>query len=330
MQQETLISDFRKKAMTSQIADVSVVIPVYNRPDLLEQVLECLSAQTYSTHRMEVLVCDDGSTDDLSPTLQKYSDRLPLMQHLRQTNKGPSAARNLGTANTSAPVLIYMDSDILPKPDVVAKLVESMKQNSDWAGAEAKIVPTGGEPNLLWDAPVCESGGVFLTAAIIYRTELLRQVGGFDESFHRAACEDVELAVRIMPFGKIGFVEDAVVEHPRRRRTFSYYWKKRSDWKYVTKLALRHGFMGWPGRDTNWPRLRVAFAAIISQPANRLITACRTFFRQPVVGLTIGLHAVFGSICGAVALPEVVTASNPAKCDFLKSHAVRHNTSRAA
>ena len=86
--------------------------------------------------------------------------------------------------------------------------------------------PIGGSAGPLWDAPVCENGGVFLTAAIAYRRDLLLKVGGLDESFLRAACEDVDLAARLLPYGQIGFVPAAKVQHPRRRKTFAMYWKK--------------------------------------------------------------------------------------------------------
>ncbi|MCR9198651.1 MAG: glycosyltransferase [Planctomycetaceae bacterium] len=294
---------------------VSIVIPVYNRPDLLADVLRGLTQQTCDVSEMQVLVCDDGSTDDLSPIVRQYSAQLPV-QLLRQENSGPAAARNLGIRHAGADVVLFLDSDVLPDPDLVKSLLSGLQDHPDWAGAEARVVPVDGEPTPLWDAPVCESGGVYLTAAIAYRTGILRQVGGMDEAFKRAACEDVELAARVLPHGPIGFVPAASVRHPRRRKTLRMFWKKREDWRYVLYLALRHGFIGWPENQCAQPRLRLIWCALVTQPAGRLLSSLSLLRRQPVSGLQVAGHAVFSWLCGAAAVPTLLTASCPQLRDY--------------
>lgn len=300
----------------SAVGGVSVVIPVFNRPDLLRDVLNGLDNQTVAKSELEILICDDGSTEDLSPVIQEFRKKLPGLKHIRQLNKGPAAARNLGIRNASAPIVLFLDSDVLPDAALIERLTRALDDNPDWIGAEARVEPIEGEDNILWDAPVCRYGGVYLTAAIAYRRRQLLQSGGFDESFRRAACEDVELAARMLPFGPIGFVRDAVIEHPRRRKTLRMYWNKRQDWKYVLYLAQRHEFVAWPGNVTRRPRLRLLYCALCSQPAGRLLGAARLVLTQPRNGLVAATHALFSWFCGLAATTDIMTAKVPT----LKNH----------
>lgn len=296
---------------------VSIVIPVFNRPDLLRHVLAGLAQQTISPAAMEILVCDDGSTDDLTPAIQEFTGRLPGLVHLRQVNRGPAAARNLGTRCATTPVVLYLDSDVLPDATLVEKLLAGLSHNPHWAGAEARVLPVEGEDNPLWDAPLCEEGGVYLTAAIAYRRSVLVKAGGFDENFLRAACEDVELAARILPHGEIGFVPEAAVRHPRRRKSFLMYWKKRKDWRYVLYLAQRHGFIGWPGNKSARPRMRLLWCALVTQPAGRLLDSFRFMMSAPANGVRAAAHAVFSWFCGLAAVPDLLTATVPQQRDYL-------------
>jgi GT2 family glycosyltransferase len=304
----------------SRLFGVSVIIPVYNRPNLLEKVLRGLEAQSISADVVEVFVCDDGSTEDVKDVVDKYKKGLPHLKYLYQHNQGPAAARNLGTRQASAEFVIYLDSDVLPEPDFIEKLLNEIQKHPEWVGAEGRVLPCGGDANLLWDAPVCDAGGVYLTAAIIYRRDVLEKIGGFDQAFLRAACEDVELAARAMKYGKIGFVRDAVVHHPRRRKTFRYYWDKRRDWRYVLFLALRHDFIAWPANPTRSPRLKLIWCALVTQPGGRLLGGLRLFTQRPGPGLIATVHALFSWLCGMWAVPDILFASEPPVRDYLKEN----------
>lgn len=303
---------------------VSVVIPTFNRPDLLRKVLDGLTQQTYHAKQFEVLVCDDGSTVDLTPVIEEFSPQLPGLRLLRQKNQGPAAARNLGIAESRAPLVLFLDSDVLPQAKLIEYLAQAMNRNPAWIGAEARVQPCDGEDNVLWDAPICDAGGVFLTAAIVYRRDALSACGGFDQGFLRAACEDVELAARMLDHGKIGFVKEACVLHPRRRRTFRYYWNKRKDWRYLLYLGLRHGFIGWPANKTNSPRVRLLWCALVTQPLGRLIGSLKLLLRQPNAGIVAVGHALFSWICGLFAVPDLVWSDVPMQRDYLKKELQQH------
>ncbi len=105
---------------------VSIVIPTYNRGDLLGAALESVFAQTYK--RVEVIVVDDGSSDNTPEVVQPYLDRLI---YLRKTNGGLSSARNAGMRRASGTYMALMDSDDLCEPERLALGVAYLERNPD-------------------------------------------------------------------------------------------------------------------------------------------------------------------------------------------------------
>jgi len=290
----------------------SVVIPVHNRSDLLRGVLAGLVAQDIPADEFEVLVCDDGSTEPIDAVVASYATALPRIRHLRQPNSGPAAARNLGIAHASADIVVFLDSDVIPGAAVLERLTQALAEHPDWQGAEARLEPVGGEDACGWDAPRSDTGGHYHTAAIAYRKPVLELVGGLDENFSRAACEDVDLAVRVLPHGPIGFVPEAVVQHPRRPRTAASCWRARRNWRFVQMLALRHGFMAWPGNTTSFPRLRTAFCATVALPLGESLEALKRLPSAPADACR-GLGLAFVDWLGGVAmLPVILCAPLPA------------------
>lgn len=291
----------------------SVVIPVFNRGDLLRLVLAELSRQTLTADAFEVLVCDDGSTSSLDPVVAEFVPLLPRLRHLRQANQGPAAARNLGVAHARGAVIVFLDSDVVPDADLVRSLTAALERHPEWQGAEARLVPTGGANTPVWEAPRTDAGGHYHTAGIAYRKEVLDAVGGLDEGFSMAACEDVELAYQVLRHGPIGFVPEAVVHHPRRRRTVASTWKSRRNWRFVQILACRHGFVAWPRHTTRWPRLETAWCAAVKLPLGRAVSALRSIGRSPADGVSGLALAVVAGIGGLAMVPTILFGSVPAR-----------------
>ncbi len=107
---------------------VSVVIPTYNRANLVSQAIESALAQTHPPH--EVIVVDDGSTDDTVTVGAKYG---PVVRYLRQTNSGPSVARNLGVDAATGDWIALLDSDDLWLPTKLEKQLRLLRQFPDAA-----------------------------------------------------------------------------------------------------------------------------------------------------------------------------------------------------
>ena len=296
----------------------SIIIPVRNRPELLQQLLSSLVSQNFSLTDLEVLVCDDGSTMDLRPALRKYDSKIKNLCLLRQEPKGPAAARNRGIRESSSPIVLFLDSDVLPDRGLIFHLVTALDKNPDWLGAEARIESNGAEKSPLCDSPVCENGGRYHTAAIAYRRDALVRVGGFDESFKIPVCEDVDLAVRVLNQGPIGFISEAVVKHPRRRITLRTHWGWRHSWKYVMIVAKRYGFLAFPGKDAgSFPRLRVALAAVVTQPAGRFIEGIRYMRKDFFEGSLACFYALLDVLCGTWALPSIFLSRVPERKNYL-------------
>ena len=299
---------------------VSVVIPVFNRPDLLERCLSSLLQQDFPLEDVEVLVCDDGSTVDLGPVVQRFQGILPQITLLRRgQSKGPAAARNLGIKGVSTPIVIFLDSDVLVERSMIRHLIRGFEENPEWLGAEARIIPVEGEENPMWDSPTCFHGGCYHTGAIAYRREALADAGGFDETFKMPACEDVELAIRVLSQGVIGFVPEAMAYHPRRPVTLRLHWNWRRFWKYEMFLGKRYGILSFPQNSAGrLPRLRVALAAIATLPGGRLLEACKHIRKDFPEALSAAFFAVFDVICGLLAVPEILFSRVPPRKSYLE------------
>jgi glycosyltransferase involved in cell wall biosynthesis len=114
----------------------SVIIPTYNRKNLLSDTLEYLTRQTWTLGHFEVIVVDDGSTDG---TKEVATQTLPFpLRYYSQANQGDAAARNLGVQQSLGEILIFLDDDILVHPDYLSYLIleHEHKRNRIVVGTE--------------------------------------------------------------------------------------------------------------------------------------------------------------------------------------------------
>src|SRR3954453_20153701 len=116
---------------------VSVVVPIYNVEDYLEECLDSLAAQTFED--LEVVMVDDSSTDGSAAIAESFAARHPRFRLVRRAaNGGLSAARNTGIDAATGEFLAFVDSDDLVAPDAYEKLVGTLDQTgSDFATANA-------------------------------------------------------------------------------------------------------------------------------------------------------------------------------------------------
>lgn len=266
-----------ESAPTAPVA--SVVIPVRNRVEDLEACLQRVLDQSLPQGEFEVLVCDDGSEPVAAARIEAVCSRDVRIRRLRQTPKGPAAARNLGIADARAEFVVFTDSDTLPQPGWLKALLAPFADASVVA-VEGPVRTPRPPKSALEEAPRSE-GGVHLTANMAYRRRTLLQVGGLDEAFPMPAFEDVDLALCAARLGKIAFAPDAVVVHPWRKvgLTASLRRLRQLDWLILT--AQRHGCLGWRDRPTRHPRLRVIRAALLTLPLGRIRKAVACLRQSP-------------------------------------------------
>ena len=182
---------------------VSVIIPTYNRAGLLRAAIDSVLAQTFSD--LELLVVDDGSTDDTQAMMRDFND--PRILYIRQENKGRSAARNVALARARGAYIAFLDSDDTYLPEKLALQVRYMDAHPDtgMVYTSAHCVDTAGKP-LARDYIASVSGHIYRDIAffrpvtitlptVMVRRALLERTGGFDEAMHRF--EDTDMWRRL-------------------------------------------------------------------------------------------------------------------------------------
>lgn len=110
---------------------VSIVMPVYNGGVLLLKMLDSLCAQTFEN--FELIVVDDGSTDDTALQLARYAEKEPRLHPFTVPNGGPARARNFGIQKSAGEYLYLCDADDLPEKELLETLVREMDQGAELA-----------------------------------------------------------------------------------------------------------------------------------------------------------------------------------------------------
>jgi glycosyltransferase involved in cell wall biosynthesis len=195
---------------------LSVVIPTYNRRDRLERVLVALSTQT--TPPLEIVVVSDGSTDGTNDYIRSGETPVPVVAVV-QDNAGPAAARNRGLDTARGEIVLFIDDDVVPAPDLVEQHVRAHLASSDDVVVIGPMLnPDDAElsPWVAWEQHQlykqydamrrrvydCTFRQFFTGNASVPRQRVI-DVGHFDTNFRRA--EDVELAFRLHQAG-VGFL----------------------------------------------------------------------------------------------------------------------------
>ena len=194
---------------------VSIVIPCYNQGRYLAQAIESACRQSYAS--VEVIVVDDGSTDDTPRVAAAY----PAIRYLRQQNSGTAIARNHGLSESHGEFLIFLDADDRLLPDAVSRGIAYLDGHPDaafvtghvrliFADGTPFIVPTqdheppGYSALLRWNY-------IWTPGVVMYRRAALDALGVFDPSAGGSA--DYELNIRIARRLAIGCHHHVVLEY---------------------------------------------------------------------------------------------------------------------
>ncbi len=224
---------------------ISLIIPVYNRPEEVEELLATLAAQT--SHGFEVVIVEDGSSITSREAVERYSGRLDI-SYLYQENGGPASARNTGAAKAKGDFLVFMDSDCLVPPDYFAAVQRHIdgggpeNDNTEgvrfYGGADSaapdfsplqkavsysmtSLFTTGGIRGNSRKSGKFTHGNALQSGKFTPRSfnlgidkELFRSVGGFADM---RIGEDIDFSNRVAASGvKPVFLADATVCHKRR------------------------------------------------------------------------------------------------------------------
>jgi len=209
----------------------SVIIPTYNRAGRIGYCFEALRNQDCA-QAFEVIVVDDGSTDDTLQVLARYRE----VRVVSQANTGPAAARNRGVREASGEIVLFTDDDCEPFPNWLSEMLKPF-DDPDVVGT--KGVYRTRQPELLARFVQIEYEDRYRimarhatidfidTYSAGFRRDRFIESGGYDTSFPVACCEDSELSYRMSARGwRMVFVQTAIVWHQHPATLRSYLRRK--------------------------------------------------------------------------------------------------------
>jgi len=183
---------------------VSIIIPTYNRSKLLRVAIESALAQTYPN--VEIIVVDDGSTDDTAAVVAQYAGRVT---YLKQANQDVAAARNTGIRAASGEYLTFLDDDDLIMPTKIERQVQVMASQPKVGLVHCRFYYADEDGNYLYKAGLLPEGEVLprlvcsnfvWVGAPLIRRHCFDQVGLFDEEIPSVTA-DWDMWLRIAQAG---------------------------------------------------------------------------------------------------------------------------------
>jgi len=193
---------------------VSVIVPTYNRANRLEGTLRSIVSQTYQD--FELIVVDDGSTDNTSKVIESF----PSAQYLpMKKNSGVSKARNIGLACAKGEFICFLDSDDLWKEKKLEIQIHWMESNTDnqvcytdeiWVRNGVRVNQMNKHRKYTGDIfRHCLALCIVSPSSVMIRAKLFNEIGNFDESL--PACEDYDLWLRIAAKYAFHFIEEPLI-----------------------------------------------------------------------------------------------------------------------
>jgi glycosyltransferase involved in cell wall biosynthesis len=178
---------------------VSIIIITYNHASLLGEAVASAVRQTKAVH--EIIVVDDGSTDNPSQVIKSFPD----VRFIRQANRGPSAARNTGWRASTGQYIVFLDADDRLPVDAVSNHLRVFQENSDcgfvhgfYQSVDREWQPLPTPAQMVLGSNAFErllQGNPLALPAVMFRKDLLADVGGFDERLRGS--EDYDLYLRL-------------------------------------------------------------------------------------------------------------------------------------
>lgn len=207
---------------------VSVIIPTYNRADLLPQTIQSVLDQTFRD--LEILIIDDGSTEDTENVVRRIDDS--RVTYIRQAHSGlPAVARNTGLHHARGDYIAFLDSDDLWLSEKLALQVQYMDAHPELGLSYTNTYRFAADPEQHDPSPMVQPGTaqsghaferlygqqVIPNLTVMIRSSVVKQVGTFDEDVRLKANEDYEYWLRIAHHYPIGYLDRPLAlyrQHP--------------------------------------------------------------------------------------------------------------------
>jgi len=251
---------------TKRAPKVSVIVPTYNRRNLVLATLEALSRQ--EGPEFEVVVVDDGSKDGSFAAIVQRATDLGLGGRVvrLERNRGPAYARNAGILAARAEVFAFTDSDCLPTPGWLRAGLAALRPGISTVPGPTRPPPGSQPPFFSHFMHIERLDGTFSTCNAFYTREAVVEAGGFDPSC--IYCEDLDLGWRVLARGGVtSYARDAIVYH-----------------QVIKQTPLE--WLRWPGRLSTWP------GCIARHPQGRSFLFARYWVSPAHAALTLAIGAI--------------------------------------
>lgn len=225
----------------------TIQLCTYNRAALLERVLDACCEQTIADDAYEIVLVNDGSTDDTPRVIERARLRASCaFTVVNQANAGLSKARNAGIARAAGERIIFIDDDVLPLPNFVAEHLRAQERHRGAIvrGGAVEVDDPDDLPPPVWSIRNY-SGNYFWTTNVSVPLGTIRDIGGFDESFSEYGWEDIDVGLRLRQAGvRAIFHPQALVYHvkprPRVEGVEKMLRQARAQARTAVRLVRRH------------------------------------------------------------------------------------------
>lgn len=201
---------------------ISIVVPTYNHAHFLPRALDSALSQEYP--RVEVVVVDDGSSDDTASVAAGYGDRIV---YVRQENQGLAGARNTGIGASSGECLFFLDADDWMLPHTLTRLwatlsaegedcalvacLPSLIEVKDGVEREVPLPPPANEGSLIAVSWTDLAASSRFPCTVLARARAFERCGLFDASYRHFGCEDRDMWLRIAKDFRIRLLQERLV-----------------------------------------------------------------------------------------------------------------------
>ena len=201
--------------------EVSIIIPTYNRAYCIPRAIRSVLLQTYRD--FEIVVVDDGSTDETEHVCRQFSAGGAPLMYISQTQSGVSSARNKGISLAKGRFISFLDSDDIWMPQKLERQIARVTENTNIALSFTNFFYFRDDGKLSRKSDAIRSSfldspypailtikeNVIVTPSVVASKALVERAGGFDETV--AICEDIDLWGRLMAYGELNAVDEKLV-----------------------------------------------------------------------------------------------------------------------
>ncbi|MBU0952214.1 MAG: glycosyltransferase [Elusimicrobia bacterium] len=223
---------------------ISIIIPTYNRRELLVSCIDSINRQNYSKEDFELIIVDDGSTVNINEFIKEYTEKMPFSTSIININRsGPAFARNTGVEKARGTIIAFTEDDIILDPNWL-KTGSGCFINDEISAVEGitKYIDSNKPVRRLEKHYQL----AFLPCNLMFRKSIFNELGGYDISFYDENMniyfrEDIELGFRLLESGYKAVVSpEMLAYHPRQYQTIKGAYDHAKRYYFDPFLCKKH------------------------------------------------------------------------------------------